>query len=545
MKGIFCKLSTSNTRKLANKYSVPESIVRTIEQAVSSEEHQEGTTSEQLVEQRIQQWLDRLNNPTAIQSKDIPYYTGNITPSENTIFVFGSNPEGKHGAGAAKVAVNQFGAIYGQGEGIQGQAYALPTKRIETHITPKLKGSMTYSFNGRQRSDITSSETIEAIINGERTATTRYESDGNIDYWSQAKVGDIVEFHKNKTKVFVRITKSLTKLDPETNAEEWSKKEGWSIDHFNKEVKPKIDAGIAYQMEYEYVGAYGERTMTPAEIKQGISKLYEVAKANPTKQFKIGYRNKENEITLNGYSGREMMIFFTDHEEIPFNVVFSSEWTMTPFFKNSYFKELSTSEEIAKTTSQLFYKRNHRIDPSVKEYRYKMVARDFAIKSSSALNDAIYALENEIDNEISESLKHKKVALLQKLKEDKGLHYFISNYPGAINNIFQQVKEEYQMYANTGEDMLDDEDVLDAFPTKNPDGANYVRTQLSLLVDNFNMVAEGALVDIENILGIRVTLNPQITIEGEINLTASTVEDENETNDIDIVNEDEPQDYSG
>ena len=40
------------------------------------------------------------------------FYIGNITPDANTIFVFGSNTEGRHGAGAAKVAREQFGAIY-------------------------------------------------------------------------------------------------------------------------------------------------------------------------------------------------------------------------------------------------------------------------------------------------------------------------------------------------------------------------------------------------------------------------------------------------
>ncbi|MCB0369444.1 MAG: AAA family ATPase, partial [Bdellovibrionales bacterium] len=50
------------------------------------------------------------------------YYTGNIVPEKNTVFVFGSNPEGRHGAGAAKVAVQKFGAKYGQGEGLQGNA---------------------------------------------------------------------------------------------------------------------------------------------------------------------------------------------------------------------------------------------------------------------------------------------------------------------------------------------------------------------------------------------------------------------------------------
>ena len=57
-------------------------------------------------------------------------YKGDIIPSEDTIFVFGSNPEGRHGAGAAKVAKDKFGAQYGVGEGLTGNAYALPTKDL-------------------------------------------------------------------------------------------------------------------------------------------------------------------------------------------------------------------------------------------------------------------------------------------------------------------------------------------------------------------------------------------------------------------------------
>lgn len=57
-------------------------------------------------------------------------YQGNIEPEQGTIFVFGSNPEGRHGAGSAAVAVRQFGAQYGNGEGLQGSAYALPTTEL-------------------------------------------------------------------------------------------------------------------------------------------------------------------------------------------------------------------------------------------------------------------------------------------------------------------------------------------------------------------------------------------------------------------------------
>lgn len=45
----------------------------------------------------------------------------------NEIFVFGSNLDGFHAGGAARIACNRFGAIWGQGVGLQGQSYAIPT----------------------------------------------------------------------------------------------------------------------------------------------------------------------------------------------------------------------------------------------------------------------------------------------------------------------------------------------------------------------------------------------------------------------------------
>ena len=46
---------------------------------------------------------------------------------ENQVFVFGSNMNGNHAGGAARLAVEKFGAIMGKSEGIQGQSYAIPT----------------------------------------------------------------------------------------------------------------------------------------------------------------------------------------------------------------------------------------------------------------------------------------------------------------------------------------------------------------------------------------------------------------------------------
>ncbi|MBQ4377031.1 MAG: hypothetical protein II793_05005 [Bacteroidales bacterium] len=50
------------------------------------------------------------------------------------IFVFGSNLAGRHGGGAAWVAHIKFGAIMGQGVGLQGHSYAIPTMQggVET-----------------------------------------------------------------------------------------------------------------------------------------------------------------------------------------------------------------------------------------------------------------------------------------------------------------------------------------------------------------------------------------------------------------------------
>lgn len=63
------------------------------------------------------------------------YTPENITSlGEDEVFVFGSNLAGNHAGGAARVARERFGAIMGQGVGMQGQSYAIPTMQggVET-----------------------------------------------------------------------------------------------------------------------------------------------------------------------------------------------------------------------------------------------------------------------------------------------------------------------------------------------------------------------------------------------------------------------------
>ncbi|MBQ6080334.1 MAG: hypothetical protein IJK93_08665 [Muribaculaceae bacterium] len=54
-----------------------------------------------------------------------PEFIKELAPNE--VFVFGSNLGGFHAGGAARAALNLFGAVWGQGVGLQGQSYAIPT----------------------------------------------------------------------------------------------------------------------------------------------------------------------------------------------------------------------------------------------------------------------------------------------------------------------------------------------------------------------------------------------------------------------------------
>ena len=66
------------------------------------------------------------------QKRTTPNYIDKLQPGE--IFVFGSNLRGMHAGGAARAAYHKFGAVMGQGVGLQGQSYAIPTMQggVET-----------------------------------------------------------------------------------------------------------------------------------------------------------------------------------------------------------------------------------------------------------------------------------------------------------------------------------------------------------------------------------------------------------------------------
>lgn len=72
-------------------------------------------------QEALNKYLELMNSRDRVTSDNIVA----LNPGE--VFVFGSNRQGYHGGGAAAMAHMFFGAVWGQGVGLQGQSYAIPT----------------------------------------------------------------------------------------------------------------------------------------------------------------------------------------------------------------------------------------------------------------------------------------------------------------------------------------------------------------------------------------------------------------------------------
>ena len=91
-------------------YSIPDSIIEEVKRFIPFE-----------FIDIVEKFENNMNTEKRISADII----NNLKPNE--IFVFGSNLDGMHGGGAALAAYNKFGAIWGQGVGLQGQSYGIPT----------------------------------------------------------------------------------------------------------------------------------------------------------------------------------------------------------------------------------------------------------------------------------------------------------------------------------------------------------------------------------------------------------------------------------
>ena len=79
-----------------------------------------------------------------------------ITPSQvniladGEIFVFGSNFQGRHMGGAARVAQEKYGAVWGIGEGLQGRSYAIPTMEGLENLAPAVQRFTSFARQHRE-----------------------------------------------------------------------------------------------------------------------------------------------------------------------------------------------------------------------------------------------------------------------------------------------------------------------------------------------------------------------------------------------------------
>lgn len=373
-------------------------------------------------------------NNQAQQQNNIPAsYEGKITPDANTVFVFGSNPEGRHGAGAAKVAKEQFGAIYGQGEGLQGDAYAIPTK----------------------------------------------------------------------------------------------------------DLRVKENSGL--------------RSISPEQITESIRKMYEVARQNPNKQFKVAYTNGLNEVTLNGYSGREMIQMFKDAGPIPANVVFSKNWTdhwneigqqQAPLQQLIEEKEeapIVTSQEL--TTQRNALNAAYADNPAIKRDRVQSIARKFSKllndkyeQERQRLLDAVKEAEDAGDDTKAASLYGEYATLTKQA--------FLRQY--GVRNLFNDIRESYNPENITPEseliEYLDlyglDKDDLNDDDRSNIDwNYQHKRDEFKKVQDNFWPLAEEATLEIKKLERIIIDItSPNNTGKEEIKSSDALNEDnsnsEDETNNV-------------
>lgn len=301
--------------------------------------------------------INRTSSTVAQNDQPLPvqtvnFYEGMIVPDGNTIFVFGSNPGGVHGAGAAKTARDMFGAQKGVGEGMTGNAYALPTKDLEAS-----KGTEWYKPGEEQRDKI-------------------------LQYYKQQQSG--------------------VTFDP---------------------------SNISYQ---EVVDNPIKRTITPDKIVESIKHMYETARQNPDKQFKVAYTNGLSEITYNGYVGAEMIEMFKEAGPIPSNVLFSRAWVSSGMFDQT----ITQPETKAPGTYDMPQQNQQKV--YTENGKPVIMYRGYALA------------ENREATSIEETIAHTAVDYDESLK---GAIYFTSS------------AEEAQDYANTRTDKSDETFVNDTGET--------------------------------------------------------------------------------
>lgn len=131
------------------------------------------------------------------------FYYGQITKLEsNEIFVFGSNPEGRHGKGSAKITKDSFGAQYGIGRGLTGKCWAMPTKNLTANYFEKSTGITYFQYGERSISKEQIQDNIKDLYEfAEEKWNVKFYiaynyNTTNLNGYSGAEIFEMFSFHK-------------------------------------------------------------------------------------------------------------------------------------------------------------------------------------------------------------------------------------------------------------------------------------------------------------------------------------------------------------
>lgn len=158
-----------------------------------------------------------------------------------------------------QLSKNTLDIIYGRllAEG-NYKDYVVSEEEYNGYNRADKEATMSFLYRGSQRPDVTATSTFEAVVNGERTATTRYAGQPGYSSWVKSKPGDVIKFWSGDSvgqgeslvvKVTGKNTIDFTEMS-DAQIEEWSKLEGWSFE-YGKKHKDFKSGNRGVQIEFE------------------------------------------------------------------------------------------------------------------------------------------------------------------------------------------------------------------------------------------------------------------------------------------------------
>jgi hypothetical protein len=173
--------------------------------------------------------------------------------------------------------------------------YVVSEEEYNGYNIASKEATMSFLYRGDKRPEVTADSTFEAVVKGERTATTRYAGDRGYSTWVKTKPGDVIKFWSSDTvgkgqSMLVKVT-ATRKIDftemSDAEIEEWSKREGWSVE-YGKKHRNFTSGNRGVQIEFELMdsgitNSYEnnedpESVPTAADVKIGLA--YEVRDGN-------------------------------------------------------------------------------------------------------------------------------------------------------------------------------------------------------------------------------------------------------------------------